>query len=132
MSISSQTIGLVIGWLLVGWVGVQAFVFAMKTALRRKRRRNRYNVERAEFCHKIEVAAQAARASNAIADWNGWRSFRVAAIVDEARDVKSFYFAPEDGEPLRPFAPGQFLTFRLPHSDGEQPLIRCYSLSDRP
>jgi uncharacterized protein len=132
MSISSQTIGLAIGWLLVGWVGVQGLIVAVKAALSRKRRGARYNAERAEFCRRIEAAARAARAAHAIADWNGWRPFRVAAIVDEACDVKSFYFTPEDGQPLRPFAPGQYLTFRLPHAEGETPLVRCYSLSDRP
>ena len=70
--------------------------------------------ERAEFCRRVEATARAARAAKAIPDWNGWRPFRVAAIVDEARDVKSFYFTPVDGRPLSPFAPGQYLTFRLP------------------
>jgi ferredoxin-NADP reductase len=56
----------------------------------------------------------------------------VAAIVDEAVDVKSFYLTPEDGRPLAPFAPGQYLTFRLPLPGSEAPLVRCYSLSDRP
>ncbi len=87
---------------------------------------------RAEFCRRVELAAQAARATHAIPDWNGWRPFRVAAIVDEAQDVKSFYFTPVDGQPLAPFAPGQYLTFRL-GSDAEQTsIVRCYSLSDRP
>ena len=72
--------------------------------------------ERADFCRRVEAAARAARASKAIADWSGWRPFRVAAIVDEAQDVKSFYFTPVDGRPLSPFAPGQYLTFRLPHA----------------
>lgn len=132
MNISSQTIGLAIGWLLVGWVGVQGLMLAVKSALRRRRHRAKYNAARAEFCRKVQVAAQAARASHAIADWSGWRPFRVAAIVDETRDVKSFYFSPEDGEPLRPFAPGQYLTFRLPLAGRDSHLVRCYSLSDRP
>ncbi len=132
MSISLPTIGLVIGWLLVGWVGVQAVFVAAKHVLRRTRRKQRYNAERADFCRRIETAARAARASKAIADWSGWRPFRVAAIVDEAQDVKSFYFTPEDGRPLAPFAPGQYLTFRLPVAESEAPLVRCYSLSDRP
>lgn len=127
----SQTIGLAIGWLLVGWVGVQAALVAAKSAIGRSRGRRRYAAEREEFCRRVEVAARAARASKAIADWSGWRPFRVAAIVDEARDVKSFYFTPEDGRPLASFGPGQYLTFRLPR-EGQAPLVRCYSLSDRP
>ena len=79
------------------------------------------------------MAARAARATHAIPDWEGWRQFRVAAIVDEAKDVKSFYLSPVDGRPLSPFAPGQYLTFRLPiASGGQSQLVRCYSLSDRP
>jgi ferredoxin-NADP reductase/ferredoxin len=127
----SQTIGLAVGWLLVGWVAVQATVVALKSAIGRARRKRRYAEERAAFCRRVEAAARAARASKAIADWSGWRPFRVAAIVDEAANVKSFYITPEDGRPLSPFAPGQYLTFRLPLPGGA-PLVRCYSLSDRP
>jgi ferredoxin-NADP reductase len=128
----SQIIGLGIGWLLVGWVGVQALGFAWTKARRRARWRREYARERAEFCRRIEVTAQAARASKAIPDWTGWRPFRVAAIVDEARDVKSFYFTPVDGRPLARFAPGQYLTFRLPAPGSAAAVVRCYSLSDRP
>jgi ferredoxin-NADP reductase len=46
--------------------------------------------------------------------------------------VKSFYFAPVDVRPLAPFAPGQYLTFRLLLPGSAAPLVRCYSLSDRP
>jgi uncharacterized protein len=127
----SQTIGLVTGWVLVGWVVAQALVVGAKTLARRSRKQQHYEAELAEFRRLVEVAAQAARASKAIADWNGWRKFRIAAIVDEAVDVKSFYLTPEDGRPLAPFAPGQYLTFRLP-TEGDASLVRCYSLSDRP
>ena len=132
MSISSQSIGLAIGWLLVGWVGVQGLMLAVRTALRRARWKRKYTEERADFCRRVEAAARAARASKAIADWSGWRPFRVAAIVDEAHNMKSFYLTPEDGQPLAPFGPGQYLTFRLPVPGGGTPLVRCYSLSDRP
>lgn len=53
-------------------------------------------------------------------------------MVDEANDVKSFYLTPENGRPLAPFGPGQYLTFRLPVPGCDAPLVRCYSLSDRP
>jgi ferredoxin-NADP reductase len=132
MNSLSQTIGLTIGWLMVGWVGLEGLMFAIKMVVRRARANRRYAEQRADFCRRIEAAARAARASKAIADWTGWRSFRVAAIVDEAQDVKSFYLTPRDSRPLAPFAPGQYLTFRLPVSAGGPPLVRCYSLSDRP
>ncbi len=128
----AQTIGLTIGWLMLGWVGLQAMIVAIKTSTRRRRRSQRYAAERAEFCRRLEAAAQVGRASKAIAAWSGWQKFRVAAIVDEAVDIKSYYFTPEDGRPLAPFAPGQYLTFRLPIDGESTPLVRCYSLSDRP
>jgi uncharacterized protein len=127
----AQTIGLAFGWLLVGWVFLQGLMFSVGEVIRRSRHEREYVRARADFCRRVEVAAQSARASKAIPDWNGWRSFRVAAIIDEAHDVKSFYFVPVDGRPLSPFAPGQYLTFRLSAANERAPLVRCYSLSDR-
>lgn len=67
------------------------------------------------------------------AAWSGYRSFRVARkeFEDGLRSVCSFYLVPEDGKPLPPFLPGQFLTFQLPLDSGN-PIVRCYSLSDAP
>lgn len=132
MNVFEPTFGLVVGWLLVGSVVVQGLMFVVGMFLRRARCERDYVRARSEFCQRIEAAAQAARASHAIPDWNGWRPFRVAAIVDEAANVKSYYFAPVDGRPLSTFAPGQYLTFRLPTGSDRAPLVRCYSLSDRP
>jgi ferredoxin-NADP reductase len=132
MALTAQNLGLAIGWLLVGWVSVRGLVFILGALRRRVHREREYRRERAEFCRTVAATARAARASQAIADWTGWRPFRVAAIVDEAHDVKSYYFAPVDGRPLPSFAPGQYLTFRLPLPGGQAPLVRCYSLSDRP
>jgi ferredoxin-NADP reductase len=131
MGITSQIVGLAIGWLLIARVCVQALVIAVRASRRRAQWQREFELERADFCRRVEATARAARASKAIAEWTGWRPFRVAAIVDEARDVKSFYFTPVDGRPLLPFAPGQYLTFRLPVG-GASAIVRCYSLSDRP
>lgn len=128
----SQTFGLAIGGVLVGWVLLQTIMFSIAQVLRRRRREREYARSRAEFCRSVEVAAQAARATKAIPDWDGWRAFRVAAIVDEAQDVKSFYFMPVDKRSLAPFAPGQYLTFRLGADNQQGSVVRCYSLSDRP
>lgn len=68
--------------------------------------------------------------------WPGFRSFRVErkVVEDVAQSVCSFYLVPEDGQPLPPFLPGQFLTFRLdvPTGEATEAIIRCYSLSDAP
>lgn len=76
-------------------------------------------------------------AEPAVASWAGFRAFRIERKIfeDTARSVCSFYLTPEDGRPLPPFLPGQFLTFRLdmPTTAGSaEPIIRCYSLSDAP
>lgn len=126
----AQTLALVIGWLLVAAVGLRGLVHAMRSLAWRSRKEREYAAARADFRRQIDATAQAARASKAIPDWQGWRPFRVAAIVDEARDVKSFYFTPLDGRPLALFAPGQYLTFRL--GTGADGVVRCYSLSERP
>lgn len=68
---------------------------------------------------------------------SGFGSFRVDHKVfeDAALSICSFYLVPENGQPLPPFLPGQFLTFRLdvPTATGErEQIVRCYSLSDAP
>jgi ferredoxin-NADP reductase len=64
--------------------------------------------------------------------WNGFRKFVVRRKVLECPNVCSFFLAPHDTKPLPAFKPGQYLTFRLPNPLGGGPLVRCYSLSDRP
>jgi len=71
------------------------------------------------------------------AAWTGWRAFRVThkVIENAAQDICSFHLAPQDGQALPPFFPGQYLTFRLdvPLPGGEtEAITRCYSLSDGP
>jgi len=63
--------------------------------------------------------------------WTGYRKFHVE-VKKELSDVTSCYFRPHDGQKLPPFKPGQFLTFQFKLPDEEKPLIRCYSLSDKP
>jgi ferredoxin-NADP reductase len=69
--------------------------------------------------------------------WTGFRTFRVERKVleDATGQVCSFYLVPEDGGPLAPFLPGQFLTFKLEVASakgGTDAVVRCYSLSDAP
>jgi ferredoxin-NADP reductase len=111
---------------------LQGLTFSIGALVRRARREREYLREQDNFRRQVEATARLARATKAIPDWNGWRQFRVAAVVDEAVDVKSFYFTPVDGRPLASFAPGQYLTFRLSAGNDNAPIVRCYSLSDRP
>jgi ferredoxin-NADP reductase len=91
----------------------------------------------------LEVAGGAAQTSvattpqpAATAAWTGLRNFKVArkVVEDQAHQICSFYLTPEDGKPLPPFLPGQFLTFKLPVASvsGAASVVRCYSLSDAP
>ena len=64
--------------------------------------------------------------------WQGFRPFIVSRKVPESHSITSFYLKPEDGEPLPPFMPGQFLTFKLDIPDLPRPVIRTYTLSDCP
>jgi ferredoxin-NADP reductase len=73
----------------------------------------------------------------ATAAWAAHRTFHVERKVleDASAQICSFYLVPEDGKPLPPFLPGQFLTFALDVPTplgGTQSVIRCYSLSDAP
>lgn len=75
--------------------------------------------------------------NNIDSGWVGFRTFRVSSKVfeDTAESICSFYLVPEDGQPLPPFLPGQFLTFRLDlptKASGNEQIVRCYSLSDAP
>jgi ferredoxin-NADP reductase/MOSC domain-containing protein YiiM len=62
--------------------------------------------------------------------WTGFRPFILQAKLRESEDVTSFLLAPEDGQPLPPYLPGQFLTVRLAIPGVERPVVRSYSLSD--
>lgn len=127
-----QTIGFGAGAAAAGWVAAQGVLLAVAAVTGTRRRRRAVELQRDRFDQQASALARAARASKAIAEWEGWRDFRVVAIVDEADDVKSFYLSPVDGRPLGTFAPGQYLTFRLYPAGSVDPLVRCYSLSDYP
>ena len=64
--------------------------------------------------------------------WAGFRSLEVINIHNESRDVFSLSLASPDGEPLSSWLPGQSITLRLRSGDDHAPLIRSYSLSNRP
>ena len=70
-----------------------------------------------------------------VLDPRGWDMFRqlaVERVVQETADVVSLYLTAADGGRLPPFHPGAFLTCRLRVPGRERPVIRNYSLSDRP
>lgn len=60
------------------------------------------------------------------------RPYRVARKVRESAVITSFYLEPADGQPLAPFSPGQFLTFRMDGIAPGRTIWRNYSLSGSP
>lgn len=128
-----QSVGMASGAALLGASGLQAIGAALLGRRRLRTARRRYANRRAAFNQQLQAVFQWARAARPVFKaWTGTRSFRVAAVVDEAADCKSFYLSPVDGRPLPRFEPGQYLTFNLPADPRSRPLVRCYSLSDRP
>jgi len=117
----------------LGAAGLQAVGAAYAERRRLRAARVGCSQRQRAFDQQIQAVLQWARAAKPIFKaWSGTRPFRVAEIVDEAVDCKSFYLMPVDGHPLPRFEPGQFLTFNMPTDPRRKPLVRCYSLSDRP
>src|SRR5262245_8845043 len=59
----------------------------------------------------------------------GFRRLTVTAIDRESADVLSLTMQSPDGRPLQSGLPGQYVVVRFQPTDGEQPLVRSYSLS---
>ena len=64
--------------------------------------------------------------------WSGFRRLRVNAVHDESQHVRSVSLTAPDGMPLPEWRPGQSITLRLYPDPNGTPLIRNYSLSNRP
>jgi ferredoxin-NADP reductase len=128
-----SSLGMISGATLLGAAGLRA-AWGVRTVVRREGEvSDEVDRRRAAFANQLEAALHYARASKpSLRAWTGTRSFRVSAVVDEAESCRSYYLVPEDGRPLPRFEPGQYLTFHLPSADPMRPLVRCYSLSERP
>jgi nitric oxide dioxygenase len=62
--------------------------------------------------------------------WAGFKPFVVVRRQRESANITSLYLAPADGERLRPFQAGQYVTVRVPGTWHET-TMRNYSLSGR-
>jgi ferredoxin-NADP reductase/MOSC domain-containing protein YiiM len=78
---------------------------------------------------KQEGNAGLAPSSSLPPAWTGFRSLRVASVQRESVDVRSFILESEDGSPLPPPVPGQFLAFKIEVDSNSTPLLRSYSMS---
>ncbi|KAK3068128.1 Nitric oxide oxidoreductase [Teratosphaeriaceae sp. CCFEE 6253] len=64
--------------------------------------------------------------------WTDWRDFVIADKVRESDEITSFYLKPQDGKPLPPFLPGQYISIMTDVPDFGYMQSRQYSLSDAP
>lgn len=64
--------------------------------------------------------------------WDDFRAFRVVRKVKESEVITSFYLAPEDGNAIASFEPGQYISVKMELPDEANTHIRQYSLSDAP
>jgi nitric oxide dioxygenase len=58
--------------------------------------------------------------------------FIVDKVVQESSIIKSFYLRSKENLPLKVFKPGQYVALRIKLEEHEKPILRNYSLSDRP
>lgn len=63
--------------------------------------------------------------------WNGFRALRISGTRQESPQVMSLWLEADDGMPLPPPLPGQYLTVRIPAAGSPAP-VRSYSLSGNP
>lgn len=61
-----------------------------------------------------------------------WQAFKVSQIIDESKDIRSFYLKPVSGAPLPLFKAGQYLTVKSPNKPNKKSLIRTYTISSAP
>ncbi|MBV9530622.1 MAG: MOSC domain-containing protein [Bradyrhizobium sp.] len=64
--------------------------------------------------------------------WPGFRPLRAARVERESAGVISLTLESEDGSPLPPALPGQFLVLRLRSAPNGPVLLRSYSISGAP
>jgi ferredoxin-NADP reductase/MOSC domain-containing protein YiiM len=64
--------------------------------------------------------------------WRGFRPLRAARVERESANVISLTLESEDGSPLPPALPGQFLVLRLRSAPDAPVLLRNYSISGAP
>lgn len=135
---SAGTLALIISVAILAQVAVFALVGLYRRNQEYRELKSQPGVSQVVTQPEAQVQEPVIAASEAVSAWEGCREFIVQRRVmeDGAQTVCSFYLVPTDGQPLPPFKPGQFLTFKLqiPDPDTGEPksVVRCYSLSDRP
>lgn len=119
-----------LGLVLVGLVAARLGILSV-AALRQLAQQNEQSQLVRELLRQ-KIAEATKRQQQSTLAWNGYRKFVIDRKVVEARDICSFYLVPHDRKPLPLYKPGQYLTFRLNIPGRDKPIVRCYSISDRP
>lgn len=68
--------------------------------------------------------------ANKAGGWEDYRGFKIAKVVQETPEVKSFWLCSEDNLPIQSFMAGQYISVKLPQTQSGFDQIRQYSLSD--
>lgn len=123
---------IILGITLALLIGGQLILLLFTAAGRLRSVRLNEHRDAALFRERMAEALLRLHRQESHAPWNGTRKFTVERIVEECRNVKSFYLAPHDRKAISSFQPGQYLTFDLDVPGQKNRVVRCYSLSDCP
>ena len=124
----------IVGWVVIGGV-VAVVAHAVWDAMTRSSWRRRQMREHAEiydqYADTVRRDQESAFMRNIVrqGQWEGFRQFVVTGKQAEAENIVSFFLKSRDGKPIAGHLPGQYLTFRFHRKEDNQPLVRCYSLS---
>ncbi|PKH21854.1 NO-inducible flavohemoprotein [Enterobacterales bacterium CwR94] len=86
-----------------------------------------YGVLADVFINREEAIYQSAEEK--VGGWRGTRAFRISAIQQESRLIKSFVLTPTDGQPVADYQAGQYLGIWLNDATLANQEIRQYSLT---
>lgn len=125
----TSIVGILIGMLVV----IRMAIWVVSARQRHVMARHEFMLGLREFEQKLEaIELKRHRARQEAPAWVGFRKLQVHSVQRESVNVISINLCPLDDRPLPIFKPGQFVTFQLLIPGQQKPLIRCYSISNRP
>lgn len=80
----------------------------------------------------IQVEEELYKQAEANGGWRMFKPFKVVKIEKENDIISSFYLEPEDGKPLPPYKPGQYITVRVKAPGEAYTALRHYTISQAP
>ncbi|MEE9295602.1 MAG: 2Fe-2S iron-sulfur cluster-binding protein [Phycisphaerae bacterium] len=123
----------VVAFLILSAVSYTVIVLAISVGRRERCRIKAYekSLEHLERRFADEVQLRQVRKRRDELTWQGYRKLEVRKkeLLDKS-GICALELAPRGGQPLPPYKPGQFLTFKLVIGREKQTVVRCYSLAD--